>query len=67
MQRRTSAGRFVSFPTSRGGAPNKRVQPTSGVAYRMEYRGQRVPLKRQNVRNTVSLDLPRLTPTQERV
>ena len=46
---------------------NKRVQPTSGVAYRMEYRGQRVPLKRQNVRNTVSLDLPRLTPTQERV
>ena len=29
--------------------PNKRVQPTSGVVYRMEYHGQRARLTRHNV------------------
>ena len=30
-------------------SPNRRVQPTSCVAYRMEYHGQRAPLKRKDV------------------
>jgi hypothetical protein len=31
---------------------NKRVQSDSGVVYRMEYHGQREPLKRRDVRQT---------------